>query len=83
MPETLTQIKTVSKLFIGMDLHKNTSTFSVKTLEGKEAVSKKINTDKNEVRKFIETIKKKTDYVSSALELVSQWKNHQTRFQMA
>jgi transposase len=73
MTEILTQIKTVNKLFIGMDLHKNTSTFSVKNQEGEEIISKKINTDKNEVRKFINAVKERTSDLSLTLEPVSQW----------
>lgn len=73
MSETLTQIKTDNKLFIGMDLHKNTSTLCVKNKEGEEIFSQKINTDKNEVRKFIQTVKEKSDNLSLVLEPVSQW----------
>lgn len=64
-----------NKLFIGMDLHKNTSTFCVKDKFGKLIVSKKILTDKNDVSRFINFIKEKerTDGLSLALEPVSQW----------
>ena len=46
MQETTTQVKTDRHLFIGMDLHKNTSTLCVKNKEGEEVLSKKILTDK-------------------------------------
>lgn len=39
MPEILTQIKTVNKLFIGIDLHKNISTFSARTQEGESVLA--------------------------------------------
>ena len=68
------QVQTAnSKLFIGMDLHKNTSTFSVKNSEGQELVCKKILTDKNDVTRFINSVKKKGDILSLAVEPVSQW----------
>jgi len=35
MSDTITLVKAADKLFIGMDLHKNTSTFAVKDKEGK------------------------------------------------
>ncbi len=61
------------KLFIGMDLHKNTSTFCVKDLEGQEITSQKILTDKNDVSRFINSLKEKSDDLSLVLEPVSQW----------
>ena len=61
------------KLFVGMDLHKNTSTFCVKTLGGEEIISRKIATDKNDVSEFIGLIKEKSDDISLVLEPVSQW----------
>lgn len=67
------QIISQSKLFIGMDLHKNTSTFCVKTYDGDVVASKKVATDKNDVTKFISSIKKKSDNISLVLEPVSQW----------
>jgi len=70
MTETL--INPNNKLFIGMDLHKNTSTLCVKNKEGDEIVFGKINTDKNEVRKFIENVKEKSNDLSLVMELVSQ-----------
>jgi len=36
-------------------------------------VSKKINTDKNDVSRFINSIKQKSDDISLVLEPVSQW----------
>ncbi len=65
--------KSFSKLFIGMDLHKNTSTFCVKTYDGNVVASRKINTDKNDVTRFINSIKTKSDDISLVLEPVSQW----------
>lgn len=56
-----------------MDLHKNTSTLCVKDKEGQEILSQKILTDKNEVRKFINTVKEKSTDLSLVLEPVSQW----------
>ena len=49
MPDTKTLVKNADKLFIGMDLHKNTSTFVVKDKEGKLINSAKVLTDKNDV----------------------------------
>lgn len=72
MQETLTRVKT-DKLFIGMDLHKNTSTLCVKNKEGEEILSQKILTDKNSVREFIKGVKEQSDDVSLVLEPVSQW----------
>jgi transposase len=56
-----------------MDLHKNTSTLCVKNEAGKEILSRKILTDKNEVRKFIGTIKEQSTDLSLVMEPVSQW----------
>jgi len=71
--QTINSLKTDTKLFIGMDLHKNTSTFCVKDKEGKLIVSKKVNTDKNDVNRFINSIKEKSNDISLVLEPVSQW----------
>jgi len=71
--QTVNSLKTDTRLFIGMDLHKNTSTFCVKDNEGKLIASKKVNTDKNDVSRFLESIKKKSDNISLVLEPVSQW----------
>ena len=71
--QTINSLKTDTKLFIGMDLHKNTSTFCVKDKDGKLIVSKKVNTDKNDVARFINPVKEKSDDISLVLEPVSQW----------
>jgi len=73
MQETLTQIKTADKLFIGMDLHKNTSTLCVKNEAGAEILSQRILTDKNAMKKFIGDIKEKSTELSLVMEPVSQW----------
>lgn len=56
-----------------MDLHKNTSTFCVKTYGGNVVVSTKVQTDKNDITRFIKTIKGKSGNISLVLEPVSQW----------
>ena len=61
------------KLFIGMDLHKNTSTFCVKDCDGKLVASEKILTDKNDVGRFINYLKKDGSGLSLVMEPVSQW----------
>lgn len=61
------------KLFIGMDLHKNTSTLCVKDCEGSIVASEKILTDKNDVKRFIDSIKRKGKDLSLVMEPVSQW----------
>ena len=73
MKDQIITTNLMPKLFIGMDLHKNTSTLCVKNKEGKLIASKKINTDKNDVARFINSIKKKGDDISLVLEPVSQW----------
>lgn len=59
-----------NKLFVGMDLHKRTSTFCVKTKEGEIVREAKILTDRNQVTEFIRSLKVE---VSVVLEPVSQW----------
>ncbi len=71
MQDAITKIN--SKLFIGMDLHKNSSTFAVKDKDGKLFTSTKVLTDKNDVSRFIKSIKEKSDDLSLVLEPVSQW----------
>lgn len=73
MQETLTRINVDKRLFIGMDLHKNTSTLCVKDKEGEAILSKKILTDKNSVRNFINLVKEQSSEISLAVEPVSQW----------
>lgn len=62
-----------SKLFIGMDLHKNTSTFCVKSKQGKIIASERVLTDRNNVTRFINFFRKQDKELSLALEPVSQW----------
>lgn len=62
-----------NKLFIGLDLHKNTSTFCVKDKEGKLIVLKKVLTDRNDISRFINSIKQIGNNLSLVLEPVSQW----------
>jgi len=59
------------KLFIGMDLHKNSSTFCVKDYAGKMVASKKVSTNKSEVLGFVNKFKEHS--LSLAVEPVSQW----------
>jgi transposase len=73
MKDQIITTNLLPKLFVGMDLHKNTSTLCVKTYDGAVITSKKISTDKNDVTEFIKSIKKKSDDISLALEPVSQW----------
>ncbi|MBU4347108.1 transposase [Patescibacteria group bacterium] len=75
MQETMIQTINADKLFIGMDLHKNTSTFVVKDKEGKLVNSAKVLTDKNDVTRYINSIKRNSGNkeLSLAVEPVSQW----------
>ena len=75
MLDTKTLVKNADKLFIGMDLHKNTSTFVVKDKEGKLVNSAKVLTDKNDVTRYINSIKRNGEgkELSLAVEPVSQW----------
>lgn len=57
-------------LYIGMDLHKNTSTFVVKNKDGKFIDSDKIQTEPSAVKGYL---KKFDDNLSLVLEPVSQW----------
>lgn len=57
-------------LYVGMDLHKNTSTFSVKTKQGKLIDSSKIPTDPSAVKGYL---RKFNQPLSLTLEPVSQW----------
>ena len=59
------------KLFVGMDLHKRTSTFCVKDSDGAMIMEKKILTDQAQVTEFIRSLK--NDDISVAVEPVSQW----------
>lgn len=62
-----------NKLFIGMDLHKSSSTFCVKDQEGNQLAFKKAPTNKSAVLGFINQFKSKGLEISLALEPVSQW----------
>lgn len=73
MKDQIITTNLLPKLFVGMDLHKNTSTLCVKTYNGDVITSRKISTDKNDVTEFIKSIKKKSDDISLVLEPVSQW----------
>lgn len=57
-------------LYIGMDLHKNTSTFSVKDKDGKLIDACKLPTEPATVKGYI---RKFSDDLSLVLEPVSQW----------
>ena len=59
-----------NKLFVGMDLHKNTSSFCVKDYAGTILRQEKILTDKNQIRDFMLSLGKSASIV---LEPVSQW----------
>ena len=70
----LTNVVKADKLFIGLDLHKNTSTFVVKNQDGKLIDSAKILTDKNDVSRYINSVKRNGgNELSLAVEPVSQW----------
>lgn len=73
MNDPIIKIVNVDKLFIGMDLHKNTSTFVVKDQAGKLVRSAKVLTDKNDVSRFINSLKGENNKLTLALEPVSQW----------
>lgn len=60
-----------NKLFIGMDLHKNSSTFCVKDFSGTLIASEKVSTNKSEVLGFVNRFKE--NRLSLAVEPVSQW----------
>lgn len=57
-------------LYVGMDLHKNTSSFCVKTKQGKLIDACKIFTRPDAIKKYLEKFKEK---ISLVLEPVSQW----------
>lgn len=69
MPDQLT---TADKLFVGMDIHKNSSTFSVKDKDGNVFKEAKVLTDKNQVRDFVKSLPSASS-VSVVMEPVSQW----------
>lgn len=57
-------------LYAGMDLHKNTSTFSIKTKGGKVIDSSKIPTEPSAIRGYLKRFNKS---LSLVVEPVSQW----------
>jgi transposase len=63
-------INNENKLFVGMDLHKNTSTFCVKDYDGNVIKQAKVLTDRNQIREFFNDLRQPS---SVALEPVSQW----------
>lgn len=62
--------ETMNKTFVGMDLHKNTSTFCVKDEHGTILKEAKVLTDRNQIGNFVKELSGK---VSIVLEPVSQW----------
>jgi transposase len=59
-----------TQLFVGMDLHKNTSTFCVKDRDGAIVRQTKVLTDRNHITRFIRSFDQP---LSLAVEPVSQW----------
>ncbi len=59
-----------NKLFVGMDLHKNISSFCVKDYDGNIIRQEKVLTDKNQIRNFMQSLGQPASIV---LEPVSQW----------
>jgi len=59
-----------NKLFVGMDLHKNSSSFCVKDYDGNIVKQEKTLTDKNQIRNFMQSLGQPASIV---LEPVSQW----------
>jgi transposase len=57
-------------LYIGMDLHKNSSTFAIKDKDGNLIDSDKLPTEPSAIKGYLETFK---DDLSLVLEPVSQW----------
>lgn len=61
----------MNKLFVGMDLHKSTSTFCVKDKDGNVFKEAKILTDRNQVKSFVSSLGNHS--LSVVMEPVSQW----------
>ena len=59
-----------NKLFVGLDLHKNSSSFCVKDYAGNILRQEKVLTDKNQIRDFMRSLGQRASIV---LEPVSQW----------
>jgi len=62
----------MNNIFVGMDLHKKTSSFCVLDKEGKVLLEKTIRTDPEEVRKFIKSLGKQNK-INLVMEPLSQW----------
>jgi transposase len=73
MSDQLTYVNDSKRLFIGMDLHKNTSTFVAKDKAGRQISYVKVLTDRNDVSRYINSLKELSDDLSLAVEPVSQW----------
>jgi transposase len=73
MSDQLTYVNDSKRLFIGMDLHKNTSTFVAKDKAGRQISYAKVLTDRNDVSRYINALKELSDRLSLAVEPVSQW----------
>jgi transposase len=58
-----------NNIFIGMDLHKNSSTFSVKDKEGKLIETKKVPTEPSAIKGYLRKFRSST----LVMEPVSQW----------
>ena len=59
-----------NQLFVGMDLHKNTSAFCVKDRDGTVVRQQKVLTDRNQITRFIRSFDRP---LTLAVEPVSQW----------
>jgi transposase len=66
----MTTNNNANQLFVGMDLHKNTSTFCVKDRDGVLIRQQKVLTDRNQITRFIRSFDRP---LSLAVEPVSQW----------
>ncbi|KKU06162.1 MAG: Transposase protein [Candidatus Uhrbacteria bacterium GW2011_GWE2_45_35] len=62
--------KVSEKLFVGMDLHKRTSTFCVQDEKGNVVRREKVSTDRSQVTSFVRSL---DGQISIVLEPVSQW----------
>lgn len=63
-------MSTNNTLYIGMDLHKNTSSFCVKDKDGQVIRQEKVLTDRNQIRGFVRSLDRP---LTLAMEPVSQW----------
>jgi transposase len=64
---------TVNKLYLGMDLHKSTSTFCAKDYDGNLIDSSKVVTNPCEIRKYVGKFLDESKELTLAVEPVSQW----------